>query len=80
MYKPWLDFERFQHIPLEKLDSFAKLHTKDLTTFHFSDFNYYYSEAISWNNAHAGTTNTEIRFRLEEGSQLMTAYLYRFGM
>jgi len=78
MYKPF-PFN-FKYIPLNQLDTFEKLNTKDLVTFRYEEFNECYREAIAWNNCHAGKTNTEIRFELHEDKQSMTAFLYRFGM
>lgn len=77
MYQPW-PVGMLKYIPLDQLDEWSKMYTKDLVAFHYTDFNDYYNEAIRWNNRHAGSTNTEIRFRLEDN--FMTAYLHRFGM
>lgn len=69
---------KFKYIPLDQLDSFDKLNTKDLITFFYTQFNEVYAEAVIWNNLYAGVTNTEIRFYLDDPT--MTAYLHRFGM
>jgi hypothetical protein len=69
---------KFKYIPLDQLDDFSKLNTKDLVTFHYTDFNEAFAEAVIWNNRFAGQTNTEIRFRLD--APFMVAYLHRFGM
>ena len=79
MYLPW-PVKTLKIIPLEELDGWSKMNTKDLVTFNYLEFNEYYNEAIRWNNRYAGSTNTEIRFHLESGGKEMTAYLHRFGM
>lgn len=76
-YRPFTK-GRLTYIPLEELDEWSKLFNKDLVTFHYTQFNDYYNEAIRWNNYCASQTNTEIRFSLD--GDLMTAYLHRFGM
>lgn len=74
------NYDMYKFIPVDQLDTWGKLNTKDLCTVHMNDFNDYNQDAISWNNNYAGHTNTEIRVRHEPETQLFTFYLHRFGM
>ncbi len=66
--------DKFEYLPKDLSEN---LNERDLVTFHYSDFNDCYNEAISWNNLYAGS-NCEVRFRLKD--QFMTAFLHRLGM